>query len=132
MTRNAINLAAAVHAVAVLNGPTDEVHEAATCTALISTLTAPPTAAPHVHIDDVDRLLPALPCIEDAAVPPDAHCYWWGAPNHVAPAPRRRWDTRCWDASRRVASQLPRWVQHDAHSAHGLAALAADARTACS
>jgi len=89
VSRNAINFAAAVHAVVVLDGPTDEVREAATCTALIDTLTTQPTAAPHIHIDDVDRLLPALPCAGDVAVPPSARCCWWGAPSRVAPAPRR-------------------------------------------
>jgi multimeric flavodoxin WrbA len=130
VTRNAINFAAAVHAVAVLNGPTDEVHEAATCTALISTLTAPPTAAPHVHIDDVDRLLPALPCTEDAAVPPRRALLLVGSakPRGTSTSEALGHEMLGRLKARGIATTT-RWVQHDAHSAHGLAALTADVRT---
>jgi multimeric flavodoxin WrbA len=130
VTRNAINLAAAVHAVAILDSSTDEAREAAACTALISTLTAPPTAAPHVHIDDVDRLLPTLPCAGDAAVPPRRALLLVGSakPRGTSTSEALGHEMLARLKARGIAT-ITRWVQHDAHSAHGLAALAADART---
>ncbi|MDH4097982.1 MAG: flavodoxin family protein [Nitrospira sp.] len=130
VTRNAINFGAAVHAVAVLNGPTDEARESGTCTALIDTLTAslPPTA--HLHIDDVDRLLPALPCAEDIAVPPQRALLLVGSakPRGTSTSEALGHEMLARLAARGLATTT-RWVQHDAHSAHGLAALTAAART---
>lgn len=130
VARNAINFAAAVHAVVVLDSSTDEVRKAATCTALIDTLTAPPTAAPHVHIDDVDRLLPALPCARDTAVPPQRALLMVGSakPRGTSTSEVLGHEILARLKARGIATTT-RWVQHDAHSAHGLAALAADART---
>jgi len=130
VSRNAINFAAAVHAVVVLDGPTDEVREAATCTALIDTLTTQPTAAPHIHIDDVDRLLPALPCAGDVAVPPQRALLLVGSakPRGTSTSEVLGHEMLARLKARGIATTT-RWVQHDAHSAHGLAALVADART---
>ena len=131
VTRNAINFAAAVHAVAVLDGPTNAVHEAAVCTALIGTLTAPPPpAAAPMHIDDVDRLLPALPCVGDTAVPPRRALLLVGSakPRGTSTSESLGHEMLARLEARGIATTT-RWVQHDAHSAHGLAALAADART---
>jgi multimeric flavodoxin WrbA len=131
VTRNAINFAAAVHAVVVLDGPIDEVREAATCTALIGTLTAPPPpAAAPMHVDDVDRLLPVLPCAGDAAVPPRRALLMVGSakPRGTSTSEVLGHEMLARLKARGIATTT-RWVQHDAHSAHGLAALVADART---
>ena len=130
VTRNAINFAAAVHAVAVLDGPTDEAREAAACTTLIGTLTAPPAAAAPAHIDDVDRLLPALPCAGDDAVPPQRALLLVGSakPRGTSTSEALGHEMRARLEAQGIAITT-RWVQQDAHSAHGLATLAADART---
>jgi multimeric flavodoxin WrbA len=131
VTRNAINFAAAVYAVAVLDGPSDEVREAAACTELIGTLTDPPTAAAHAHIDHVDRLLPALPCAGDAALPPQrALLLLVGSakPRGTSTSEVLGHEMLARLKARGIATTT-RWVQHDAHSAHGLAALVADAHT---
>jgi multimeric flavodoxin WrbA len=130
VTRNAINFAAAVHAVAVLDGPADEAREAAACAALINTLTAPPTPASQVHIDDVDGLLPALPCAEDTSVPPQHALLLVGSakPRGTSTSEALGQEMLARLEARGIATTM-RWVQHDAHSTHGLTALAADART---
>lgn len=130
VTRNAINFGAAVHAVAVLNGPADEVRESAACTALMDILTAPPLPATHRHIDDVDRLLPTLPCAEDIAVPPQRALLLVGSakPRGTSTSEALGHELLARFEARGLATTT-RWVQHDAHSAHGLAALAAAART---
>jgi multimeric flavodoxin WrbA len=128
--RNAINFAAAVHAVAVLNGPSDEARESATCTALIDSLTAPPPPTAPAHVDDVDRLLPAFPCAGDIAVPPRRALLLVGSakPRGTSTSETLGYEVLARLEARGIATTT-RWVQHDAHSAHGLAALAADART---
>lgn len=129
VTRNAINFAAQAHAVAVLGGPPDEARELAVCTALIRTLTAPTPATPPAHIDDVDRLLPILPCAGDTAAPPQRALLVVGSAKprgtSTSEALGNEMLTRL--EARGIATTT-RWVQHDAHSAHGLAALTADTR----
>jgi multimeric flavodoxin WrbA len=130
VTRNAINFGAAVHAVAVFNGPADEVRESATCTALMDTLTASPPPTTLRHIDDVDRLLPTLPCAEDITVPPQRALLLVGSakPRGASTSEALGRELLARLEARGLATST-RWVQHDAHSAHGLAALTAAART---
>ena len=124
VTRNAINFAASVHAVAVLHGPSDEARESATCTALIDSLTASPAPTGHRHIDDVDRLLPAFPCAGDIAVPPRRALLLVGSakPRGISTSETLGHELLARLDARGIATTT-RWVQHDAHSAHGLAAL---------
>lgn len=128
--RNAINFAATVHAVTVLHGPSDEARESTACTTLIDSLTASPPPTGHGHIDDVDRLLPAFPCAGDTAAPPRHALLLVGSakPRGLSTSEALGHELLARLEARGIATTT-RWVQHDAHSAHGLAALTAAVRS---
>lgn len=132
VTRNAINFATVHDEVAFVDATMGEDQVSNRCEAVIRRMLralADPTSAPDTTIEDVDSLLPPLPTAGDSVAPPRRAMLLIGSAkprgSSTSEALGRELLTRL---ERAGVSTTVHWVQRDAHSTAGLAALTADVR----
>ncbi len=124
--RNAVNVAAPVHAVAVVDRPLDAAHQWATCDGLIAGLLT--VRAAREPIRDVEAELPHLPLAPDGDPPTRALLLVGSAKPHGTSTSESLGAALLDGLAAHGVPASTRYVQRDAHSPEGLARLVAEVR----